>query len=936
MRAPEQESTSTAAVSYVEGDFRRIGWGPIANAFHDLGTDLFIQVRDERRCDRGLVVGAQVKGGASWFADPHHNADGILEGWWFYEPTADHFDDWVTHGLPHLVVLCDLESRTSYWVHVTADRCVSTGKGCKILVPVNQTIDAAHLDALLDVATAQRAAGAFEQKVFHASAASAPPGRRLRYALLTPRLIAPHGNTGYERAPEPEEYLALLVRRRSFQISGFRKKFPELLDPSKLKENSDWRWRFAHAVGLWLDEDQTSDLKSLLPAAPSPASRSAAAAVLAASYFESGDLSGAHQVLDHLIERDISSPVDLAWLLVHRATIRVELGEVSGARGDAARATQSLRGDEDDPTAALLAGVAANILFGTASPGSGDLRNVINSNDTAPAWWRAQMLSWALGHFDDSVFEDWLNHDHLHISASDEGWENLEASRLNALLSSDHQAWRSITARQGRHLTRSAHRQRDDLRLLQGLDQLRRAGEQKNLALALGVVWRTGPVSVLREVAELGSPQSLTRSTAWSTLKLWGAAADALSEKYATELASWCITMLSDREALRDFRARFGPNFLVDSAVLGALKELLPVASASIREQVARLLLDAPNGSVLAQDWADIVLSLDVGAFSGIDRNSLCAKTAEVEDHLLKDALLRQLALAGDVGARASLIERAEHDLFALECIPDRDEFDAGLVRTLIGILANRVAQIREAASKDSFGFGGVDAARLMTSLNLLHPEVADWDVIFGFLSDPKVIGDHKEGTVAFLAAHFDQLDAVVRHRIGAVLPSLLSARFMPFGGFKQYPEAAWELQIMSNPSMADQERAVAMLLSGFALQRCTAAHLLARGIAPSLASALHPLLSDGDRSVRARAAFALGRVVGRASGTDETWMPAVERVIADTGAAMPLSFLAGISEIPFAGSSEVLEALEAFKSHDSFRVRQSTKVFFAQVPSRT
>lgn len=930
MRAPEQESTATAALSYVMGDFRNIGWGPLANAFHDLGTDLFIQVRDERRFDRGLIVGAQVKGGPSWFEHPQNDEHGVLKGWWFYEPTHDHFDDWVTHGLPHFVVLHDLASRVSYWVHVTADRCVTTGKGCKVLVPSDQTVDAAHLDALLDAATAQRAASPFEQRVFHASAASAPPGRRLRYALLTPRLIAPHGNAGLGKAPEPEEYLALLVRRRSFQISGFQKKYPELLGPGKLKANPDWRWRFADAVGQWLDDDQPSDLKDRLLEASSPASRSAAAAALAASQFENGHLSEARQLLDGLIERDISSPVDLAWLLVHRATVRAELGDVVGARSDAARATQSLRGDEDDPTAALLAGVAANILFVTAGFGSGNLESVVNSNDTAPAWWRAQMLSWALGHFDDAVFCDWLGDDRLQLSAGNDGLENLEASRLNALLCSDHQAWRSIAARQGRHLTRSAHRRRDAHPLLQGLDQLRLAGDKENLARALGVVWQEGPVSVLREVAHLGSPRSITRSTAATAIKVWGATADALSPEYASELAAWCIEILSDNEALRAFGDRFAPTFRVESAVLETLCELLPVATASIREQTAHLLLGLPNRSNLAQDWARVVRSLDIDAFSAIHAESLRAKALEVDDHLLKDALLRQLARNGDSAARVSLIQRAGEDLRALEYIPDRHQLDADLARNLIGMLASRVSKVREAASRGSFGFGGVDAGRLMIEFNVLHPGVADWDAIFAFLSDPNVIGDHKEGTVSRLVANFDRLGTDVRHRLEHVLPLLLSPRFVVM----QHPEAAWHLQVLSTRSTLDQEGAVAVLLSGIASQRRAAAQLLGRGVAPKLASALHPLLADESRGVRASAAFALGMVVGRPSDAGEAWMPAVARVIANSGALMPSSFLAGISERPFAGRPGVLDGLEALKSHGSFQVRQSSEDFLSSLLS--
>ena len=74
----------------------------VPNAQHDLGTDLFVQARDARGFDRGLFVGVQVKAGPDCFTQPARAEDGSLLGWWYYEPKVDHFEDWVTHGLPHL------------------------------------------------------------------------------------------------------------------------------------------------------------------------------------------------------------------------------------------------------------------------------------------------------------------------------------------------------------------------------------------------------------------------------------------------------------------------------------------------------------------------------------------------------------------------------------------------------------------------------------------------------------------------------------------------------------------------------------------------------------------------------------------------------------------------------------------------------------------
>jgi len=931
MRASEQDATGTAALSYVEGDFRRLDWGPIPNVLHDLGTDLFIQVRDERRFDRGLIVGAQVKGGYSWFEQPQIDDDGTVQGWWFYEPSADHFDDWVTHGLPHLVVLYDFDRRESYWVHVTSERCIVTGKGCKILVPKSQVVNAAHRDSLLEVARAQRAASSFEQRAFRAGAATAPPARRLRFALLTPRLIAPHGNAGIERAPEPEEYLALLIRRRTSQVAQFKRKHPDALNSEKLKSHSDWRWRFAEAVSEWLRSDNAATIESARSTAPNPASRAAATVVIAAHDSEIGDHARALRLLNELIALDTCSPVDLAWLLVHRAAIKVELGDVSEARIDAAKATQSLRGDEDDPTAALLAGVAASILFTTAGFGAGDLEQVVNSNDTASAWWRAQMLSWALGHFDDDAFADWMSDDQLQFNISEDGQEYLEASRINASLASDHNAWRSISARQARHLVRQAHRAGDELRLLQGLDQLRRAGNAEKLAGAVSVVWQTGPLSTLRDLVDKAGPDSLTRSTAATTIRLWGVAADALTETHVNTLAAWCVALLARDPSTQEFRDRFGTEFAFDAPVLRTLKQLMTLSSVQLRERVVGLILALSNRSAHAQEWAGVVYRVGNDAFASQSVEAIRAKAVEVEDHLLKDALLYQLARRGDDQARAILMERSQQDLNALQLIPNRDQLDEELARACVKTLAQNIARVRSDAAKGRFGFGGVDSAYLLISFNLLHPRDADWDAILEFLGDPKVLGDHKEEAVACLVEHFGELDPSLKQRIEDVLPTLTSAQFSPFNARPRSPEAAWELQVLAERSEGAQYVAVAQRLSGTPAHRGVAASLLGSGAAPQLSGALYPLLRDDNRRVRASAAYALGQLLAR-SPDIAPWLPAISLLAQDEGALGPASLLAGLSATPFSGSPTLIAELQPLKSHGSHQVRRALDGFAAKV----
>lgn len=141
VRATQQEQTGTAGSSEVTARFEKINWGVAENSRHDLGTDLFLMARDERLFDLGLILGAQVKSGPSYFNEPVRDEDsGEITGWWFRESTQAHFDAWLAHQLPHLVVLHDLDSSESYWAHVTLDRVEYLPVGAKLFVPKANTI----------------------------------------------------------------------------------------------------------------------------------------------------------------------------------------------------------------------------------------------------------------------------------------------------------------------------------------------------------------------------------------------------------------------------------------------------------------------------------------------------------------------------------------------------------------------------------------------------------------------------------------------------------------------------------------------------------------------------------------------------------------------------------------------------------------------------
>mgnify|MGYP000912221616 CR=1 FL=1 len=142
MRAPRNEATGTSGESEVKAEFERLGWGVMLGAEHDLGTDLLLLPRDERRFDLGTALGAQVKTGPSQFSN-EYKVDGQIDGWWFSTDLM-HFEYWSNHAIPHIIILRDQHTNTSYWQLVTPDNIRRTSKTAKILIPLDQTIDELH------------------------------------------------------------------------------------------------------------------------------------------------------------------------------------------------------------------------------------------------------------------------------------------------------------------------------------------------------------------------------------------------------------------------------------------------------------------------------------------------------------------------------------------------------------------------------------------------------------------------------------------------------------------------------------------------------------------------------------------------------------------------------------------------------------------------
>lgn len=720
MRASEQEQTGGAGLSEVTSAFQRIGWGPVPNTLHDLGTDLFVQARDARSFDRGLIVGAQVKAGPSYFGEPSV-IDGVVQGWWYYEPNVDHFDDWVTHGLPHLLVLHDLDTRVSYWVHVTPEVIESTGKGAKILLPAQQMIDREHLDELMAVAASHKLTIDLEGTAWTAGVEHVALGRRLRYAMLVPRLIAPHPNAGLDEPTAPEEAVALLAQGRVSAVEQFAERHATVPSMAEAAEHRDWRWRFVAAFSKWVTGAGFDEFDKLAATAPDPAGRSAARVAMACGLFDAERHDEAAALLE--AEPDDSSSVDRAWVLTQLARVLVEVGAVTAAREHAAAAQRALVGDPDDVTASAIGAASAWLLFQTAAWGDKSFNDVIPKIDTAVSWWRTQMLAWGLGDAIDRVFRRWADDQSTIIAAEDVANNRLYAAMLSAHLTGEQGEWRAASSRLARHALALGESD-DGSHLTAALGDLRRSGDHKSLSLAADRLWAVGPLDAIASaVAEIGPTSSWTHSTAQANLLLWQKAGDLLDEAAADGAVKQCLDILTDATV---FAERVTPTFPVLQAAVDVLGGVLAAASNDAHRQVRGFVTALPPipDPFLAQRIGEVVGRLRrVVVADGIDaiRHAAEAQT----DRGFSNALLGAITEIDD-GARGRLVDRvANGDINALVALGSVRQLDAGVAGRLLDLHARLLETIMAEAEAHRYSLRSIDAGGFVT-LGIWFPERAD------------------------------------------------------------------------------------------------------------------------------------------------------------------------------------------------------------------
>jgi len=281
----------------------------------------FVQVRDKRRFELGLLLGVQVKSEKSYFSEKALSK-ALADGGWLYSASQDDTKYWLEHSVPHIVALYDRKTGTAYWAHVTVDSVKWTGAGAQIWMPRSQRIDEESRKPLLKVAATVRPAATWSGSSLDDINKIAPQSR-LRYALLTPRVAAPHLNQPLALL-SGEEAIASLMLCRLSELSHYEQE--NLVPHEADRSTGSWEWRFFEALRIYLTTGALESIERLLHEPARSHQRTAVRAAYVAFLAEQGEYQTALNFFTHLKLDEVDDPIDRAWLSTHGARFLLERG----------------------------------------------------------------------------------------------------------------------------------------------------------------------------------------------------------------------------------------------------------------------------------------------------------------------------------------------------------------------------------------------------------------------------------------------------------------------------------------------------------------------------------------------------------------------------------------------------------------------------------
>lgn len=863
--------------TFVKGVLEEMLWGPVPVSEHDSGTDFFVQVRDQELTELGLLLGVQVKNESKYFATAAR-AKAEAAGYWEYEAKRADADYWLEHAVPHLLVIVDQAARVAYWGHVTRAAVRYTNKAARIRVPISNILGPETSAQLLDIAAQSRRNIAWSPDTWK-GVAGIHPTRRLRTAILAPRVAAPR-HLPTPNPSDPETAIALLMLGRFPGRPGGPSDSPP---HGKGQAKSPFAWELYRAFWAYLTTGHTDHLDSLATASAESHEKVALAAVRAAIAVEDGDPTVALSYLDSGGLSEVSDAVDRAWLDAHRSRCLRELGDADGARELALKVAATCQLHPHDHGAVALRAAVLNNTFFTFEAESSERQLAASASDSPPVWWRDQHRSEALAEVLDRQFKEWAGPASPDAGPDTDAWDRLRGITLSAGLAADHRAWCLGVSQLARYVLSSGDRSDVD-RVAACLEDLRNCGDKDAVGLAVNRLNLEGPVEPLRKVTEHMDVTRCTRTNLTSSLEFFKGSVDVLAEPTLERYARWILQQLKDPSRLPKTGNTFG--WLAKDYLLPTLREAYRLLSHEGQDLVRQHLVTmvpVPD-QLLAEGYATVVRAIPRDDWTDEEISSLRPRAmlpagerardvTPFGDHLsLGRTFNASLAQAGDDDRLTALYDQLAagnwqllSDLGAISDIP------SGILSQLVPHLVRDLDARAEQAAKGMWTMPVIYSGEVLLIINCTHPNLAQWDPVIGVL---KGSNKWEQATLAQrLAVMADFVDENTIKRLGPLLSSLAeSPDDTPL--FNAHSDTASRMALLELTTRLDEPESLQSALSAGPIGRKAVAHAIARRRSPADLALLMALSTDSDASVRSAAA-----------GAATTWqqhdpLPAVQSIL--------------------------------------------------------
>lgn len=920
---------------FVEGVFLQLGWGPVPVSKHDTGTDFFVQVRDQELVELGLLLGVQVKNEKEYFT-PRAAAKADERGYWEYKAAQDETEYWLDHAIPHVLALYDRNAKTAYWGRVMRDTVRWTEAAARIQIPVGNKLDFGSRDELLSIAGDSRRSIAWSPATW-LGVDSLPPARRLRTALLAPRVAAPRGASG--RASSLPE--AAIARLMLGQFPGHPGRSNENMPTQAEQMAGAFSWKLHNAFWAYLQSGHPGSLDELTASATQPHERIALTAIRASSALERGNARGALRILDETDDADLVDPVDGAWLDAHRSRCLRELNELESAQDLALKvAAIGLLHAHDHGAVALRAAVLNNTFYAFESPAE-DVQLAVSAADSPPVWWRDQHRAWALTEVLDLGYKKWAGRGSTAHHTDTDAWDRLRGVTLSAGMNADHRAWRIAMSELARYVL-STMDLADTPLVVTCLDNLRNCGDHESVNQAVNHLLMEGPIEPVSRIAQQIGVADCTQTNLVSTLEVLKLAVDLLDAPELECYTTWALEQLSHPNKLPRTHKPFAwiatdyllPTLrtayrLLEPKHRGPLRQHLitmsPVPNQILAEAFASMARDIPP-----EEWTeDELRSLQLRAAS-MSANDAIEITPFGDHRSLGHALSAVLAQAGDADRLAGLYEQLAagnwqplEDLGAIEAVP------ATVLSKLIPHLIRDIDERNNQAEAGHWEHPVIYSGEILLIINCTHPALADWDPIYRVLEGHFKAKWDQASLASRLADMGDLLDEQIIERVEPALISLAKdhddARF-----FNPRADDAARIALLKLTTRLDDVESFHSALVAGIEGRKAVAHAIGRQRVLSSLGLLTALATDTHFSVRAAA-----------TGAAVTWQqhdpqPAVQTIVdalLDEGGYA--NAFAAIRAIRNERHSDAVEAiLKKLSKHPSARVRwRATQLLNGESP---